>query len=118
MLSENTSAHMFLSPRSDEADDGARERGAEPEHSPGQHAETVRGREEQDRRQTSQREAGAAAAEEEGGRFKLEAWVFTQCWQNVVCNSSVNLLLTAPGKPGRNREYDELHLQGNLCAPL
>ena len=56
-----------MSLRSDEADDSAGERGAEPEHSPGQHPETVRGREEQDSRQTSQREAGAAAAEEEGG---------------------------------------------------
>lgn len=33
----------FLPLRSDEADDGAGECGAEPEHSPGQHPETVRG---------------------------------------------------------------------------
>lgn len=61
----------FVSLHSDEADDSAGECGAEPEHSPGQHPETVRGREEQDRRQTSQREAGTAATEEEGGRSDL-----------------------------------------------
>lgn len=40
----------FLSLHSDEADDSAGECGAEPEHSPGQHPETVRGWEEQDSR--------------------------------------------------------------------
>lgn len=40
-------------PRSHEADDRTGERGTEPEYSPGQHPETVRGREEQDHRQTS-----------------------------------------------------------------
>ncbi len=73
---------MFL--HSDEADDGAGERGTEPEHSPGQHPETVRGREEQDRRQTSQREAGAAATEEEGGRshwiFESKNFVMPSCY--------------------------------------
>lgn len=62
-----------LSLLSHEADDGAGERGAEPEHPPGQHPAAVRGREEQDRRQTGQREAGAAAAEEEGGGPSLES---------------------------------------------
>lgn len=57
----------FLCLPSDEADDSTGECGVEPEHSPGQHPETVRGREEQDRRQTSQWEAGTAATEEEGG---------------------------------------------------
>ena len=61
---------------SDEADDGAGERGAEPQHPPGQHAAAVRGREEQDGRQEGQREAGAATTEEEGGRRGL-------CW--TVC---------------------------------
>lgn len=33
---------------------------------------------------------------------------------------SVNVCFsfTAPGKPRRNREHDELHLQGHLCASL
>lgn len=54
---------------SDEADDRPGERGAEPQHPSGQHAEAVRGREEQDGREAGQREAGAAAAEEERGRL-------------------------------------------------
>ena len=56
-----------MSPCSHEADDGAGERGAEPQHPPRQHAAAVRGRAQQDGGQAGQREAGAAAAEEEGG---------------------------------------------------
>lgn len=69
----NTFAATSFPPRSHEADDGAGERGSEPEHPPGQHPEAVRGREEQDRGQTGQREAGAAAAEEEGGAVRSGA---------------------------------------------
>lgn len=61
-------------PHSHEADDSTSECGTEPEYSPGQHPETVRGREEQDHRQTSEREAGTAAAEEEGGGSKNSIW--------------------------------------------
>ena len=73
---------MCLPPRSDEAHDGAGERGAEPEHPPGQHPETVRGWEEQDSRQTSQREAGTAATEKEGGSL-----VSSVTFQLELCNS-------------------------------
>lgn len=58
---------VFSFPHSDEADDGTGERGSEPQHQPGQHAETVRGRAEQSRWEKSHRQAGAAAGEEEGG---------------------------------------------------
>lgn len=52
---------------SDEADDSAGERGSEPQHQPGQHTETVRGREEQGRWEKGHRQAGAAAGKAEGG---------------------------------------------------
>lgn len=52
---------------SDEADDCAGERGSEPQHQPGQHTETVRGRAEQSCREKGHRQAGAAAGKEEGG---------------------------------------------------
>ena len=42
----------FLSPDSDEVDDGAGECGAKPEYTPGQHPKAVWGREEQDSWQT------------------------------------------------------------------
>lgn len=70
---------VFLSWRSNEAHDGAGERGSKSEHSPGQHPETVRGREEQDSRQTGQWEAGAAATEEERG------------WRSLLFKNKLNL---------------------------
>lgn len=133
---------MLLSLHSNEADDSTGKCSAEPEHSPGQHPETVRGWEEQDSWQTCQREAGTAATEEEGGGFGFditEEFTFyrsqiiiggcvvlhsciSECLKMSFSVSALSLTLsfscTASGKPRWNRKHDELHLQGHLCASL